>query len=62
MKIVPFVAVAALFALPLATWRTLSFEMLYGLFSWALAIYLLAWMAPDAAKTLREGWAKIKGT
>jgi hypothetical protein len=37
---------------------TLSFEALYGLFSWALAIYFLAWLAPDALKTIQEGWAK----
>jgi hypothetical protein len=38
----------------------LSFEMLYGLSSWALAIYLLTWMAPDAWKTMREGWVKLR--
>ncbi len=50
----------ALFALHLATWQTLSFELLYGLFSWALAFYFLAWMAPDAVKTFREGWSWMR--
>jgi len=35
---------------------TLSFELLYGFFSWALAVYFLAWMGPDAWKSAREGW------
>jgi hypothetical protein len=48
---------AGLFALHLANRATLSFEMLYGLFSWALAVFFLAWMAPDAWKTAREGVA-----
>lgn len=47
-----------LYALHIATRTTLSFEMLYGLFSWALMLYFLAWMAPDAVKTVRNGWAK----
>jgi hypothetical protein len=45
-----------LYALHIATRTTLSFEMLYGLLSWALAVYFLAWMAPDAWKTARDGW------
>jgi len=50
----------ALFALHLATRLTLSFELLYGLLSWALALYFLAWMAPDAWKTFREGWSRLR--
>ncbi len=50
-----------IYALHLSNHRGLSFEMLYGLTSWALAIYLLAWMAPDAWKTFREGWSRIRG-
>ncbi len=34
--------------------------LLYGLFSWALAFYFLAWMAPDAVKTFREGWSWMR--
>jgi len=49
-----------LYGLHLANAAALSFEMLYGLLSWALALYLLAWMAPDAWKSLRDGWAKVK--
>ena len=45
-----------IYALHLSNQRGLSFEMLYGLTSWVLAIYFLAWMAPDAWKTAREGW------
>ena len=48
-----------LFALHLANRATLSFEMLYGLLSWALAVYFLAWMAPDAVRTLKQGIASI---
>jgi len=48
---------SAIYGLHLATHKSLSFEMLYGLFSWALGLYFLAWMAPDAWKTAREGWA-----
>jgi len=51
---------SAIYGLHLATHRSLSFEMLFGLFSWALAIYLLAWMAPDAWKTAREGWTWMR--
>ncbi len=50
----------ALFAFHFAFRDALSFEALYGLLSWALAIYFLAWMAPDALRTVREGRAKIK--
>ena len=50
----------AIYALHLSNQRGLSFEMLYGLTSWAMAIYFLAWMAPDASKTFREAWAKVK--
>jgi hypothetical protein len=35
---------------------TLSFEAMYGLLSWALTIFFLAWMGPDAWKSAREGW------
>ena len=41
----------ALFGLHLAT---PSFEMIYGILSWALAIFFLAWLAPDAITSLRE--------
>lgn len=47
---------SAIYGLHLATHKSLSFEMLYGLFSWVLGLYFLAWMAPDAWKTVREGW------
>ena len=50
----------AIYAFHLATRTTLSFELLYGLISWVLAVYFLAWMAPDAVKTAREGWAKVR--
>ena len=50
----------ALFGLHLATQKTLSFELLYGLLSWALALFFLAWMAPDAWTTAREGWTRIR--
>jgi len=33
---------------------TPSFEMIYGLMSWALAIFFLVWMAPDAVASVRE--------
>ncbi len=51
-----------IYALHLSNQRGLSFEMLYGLFSWALAIYFLAWMAPDAWKTVKEGgiWVRSR--
>jgi len=42
---------AGLFGLHLAT---PSFEMIYGLMSWALAIFLLAWLGPDAWRSARE--------
>lgn len=42
---------AGLAALHLAT---PSFEMIYGLMSWALALLLLAWIGPDALATFRE--------
>ena len=51
---------AALYGFHLANRTTLSFEMLYGLTSWALAIYFLAWMAPDAWKTAKEGWIWVR--
>jgi hypothetical protein len=47
------------FAIHLANHRTLSFELLYGLTSWVLMLFFLAWMAPDAAKTFRAGWAWV---
>ena len=31
-----------------------SFEMIYGLMSWALALLLLAWAGPDALATAKE--------
>jgi hypothetical protein len=34
--------------------------MLYGLLSWALAIFFLAWTAPDAVRTLKEGWTWMR--
>ncbi|MCU0304821.1 MAG: hypothetical protein MUC56_12265 [Thermoanaerobaculales bacterium] len=43
-----------LFALHLATRDALSFELLYGLLSWALALFFLAWMAPDAWRTATD--------
>jgi hypothetical protein len=52
----------AIYALHMATRTTLSFELLYGLISWVLAVYFLAWMAPDAVKTAREGWAWARST
>ncbi len=42
---------AGLFGLHLVT---PSFEMIYGVMSWALAAFLLAWMGPDAWRTARE--------
>jgi hypothetical protein len=42
---------SGLFALHLAT---PSFEMIYGLMSWALAAFFLAWMAPDIVSSIRE--------
>jgi len=51
-----------IYALHLSNHRGLSFELLYGLSSWALAIYFLAWMAPDAGKTMREGWIWMRAT
>jgi hypothetical protein len=49
-----------LFALHFAFVDHLSFELLYGLLSWALAIFFLAWMWPDAWRTAREGWTRIR--
>jgi hypothetical protein len=51
---------AGLYGLHLANRTTLSFEMLYGLLSWALAIFFLAWTAPDAVRTLKEGWTWMR--
>ncbi len=51
---------AGLYGLHLANRTALSFEMLYGLLSWALAIFFLAWMAPDAWKTANEGWIRTR--
>jgi hypothetical protein len=39
---------------------TLSFEAIYGLLSWALMIFFLAWIGPDAWKTGREGWTRMR--
>ncbi len=33
---------------------TPSFEMIYGLLSWALAVFFLAWMAPDVVASVKE--------
>jgi hypothetical protein len=44
-----------LFALHLIT---PSFEMIYGLMSWGLAIFFLAWMAPDVIASVKELSAK----
>jgi hypothetical protein len=41
----------ALFGLHLAT---PAFEMIYGLMSWALTIFFIAWLAPDAIRTIRS--------
>jgi hypothetical protein len=41
----------ALYGLHLAT---PAFEMIYGLMSWALAIFFIAWLAPDALRTIRS--------
>ena len=52
--------------LPTAGWLTInislyglhlltpSFEMIYGLFSWSLAVFFLAWLAPDAVASIKE--------
>jgi len=40
----------ALYGLHLAT---PSFEMIYGLMSWALLVFFLAWLGPDAWRTAR---------
>jgi hypothetical protein len=34
--------------------RTTIFETIYGVMSWALAALLVAWLAPDAWRTLRR--------
>ncbi len=47
-----------LFALHVAT---PSFEMIYGLMSWALLLFFLAWMAPDAVASMREFRARLAG-
>lgn len=52
---------SALFAFHFAFREALSFEALYGLFSWALAVYLLAWMWPDAWRTARKAWSRMRG-
>jgi hypothetical protein len=51
---------SALFAGHYIYRNTLSFEALYGLFSWALAAYLLAWLVPDAWTTAQEAWRRTK--
>lgn len=33
---------------------TPAFETIYGLMSWALLVFFLAWLAPDAVRTLRD--------
>jgi hypothetical protein len=45
-----------LFALHLVT---PSFEMIYGVMSWALAVFFVAWMAPDTFASLKELRATI---
>lgn len=40
---------------------TPSFEMIYGLASWGLALLLLVWVGPDAWATVREGWEAVRG-
>ena len=42
---------------------TPSFEVIYGVFSWMLAIGILIWAAPDALKSWRQfkGWVKTRG-
>ena len=54
---------AALYGFHLANLATLSFEMLYGLLSWVLMFFFLAWTAPDAVRTAREGliWVRSRG-
>jgi len=49
-----------LYAIHLANIQALSFELIYGLLSWALALYFLAWMAPDAGRTVRAGWTWVR--
>ena len=49
---------AALYALHLAT--PPSFEMIYGVMSWALAVLLLVWAGPAALATLRDGWRRLR--
>jgi hypothetical protein len=51
---------SGIYALHLSTMNGLSFELVYGVTSWALALFFLAWMAPDAVKTLQDGWAKVR--
>ena len=51
-----------IYALHLATRTHLSFELVYGLISWALALYFLVWMGPDAVKNIREGWTRLRRT
>jgi hypothetical protein len=52
---------SALFAFHFAFREALSFEALFGLFSWALAVYLLAWMWPDAWRSARKAWSRMRG-
>jgi len=49
---------AALYALHLAT--PPSFEMIYGVMSWAVALLLLAWAGPAAWATFRDGWRALR--
>ena len=39
---------------------TPSFEMIYGVLSWALAVLLLVWAGPAASATLRDGWRALR--
>lgn len=37
-----------------------SFEMVYGVMSWALALLAWVWLGPGAWATLREGWTQLR--
>jgi hypothetical protein len=37
---------------------TPAFELIYGLMSWALLAFFLAWLGPDALRTAREAVGK----
>ena len=46
-----------LYALHLAT---PAFEMIYGLMSWALLAFFVAWLAPDAYRTVQDAVQRIR--